>query len=134
MITRESILKTVGDILRCFAQDCLQRRVFVKFSKMIFKHEPAIRNHYYRPIYCVRTDCQICTLSHDVKRLEQKRNGSDTHTPNVGESYFINEEAKARPAKIITNIDEMLNVVRDIPQPEDPNQKQALALLTKTTT
>ena len=77
------------------------------------------------------TDGHIYTLNHDVKRLEQKQDEQDTYTPTVGEMYYINEEAKPRPAKMITNIDDILQVIRNMPQPEDPKEKQVLTLIHK---
>ena len=91
---------------------------------MIFKYEPANRNHHNKPMYCMMTDGHIYTLNHDVKRLEQKQDESDTHIPKVGETYYINAEAKPRPAKMITQIDDIMQVVRDMPKPEDPTKKK----------
>ena len=66
------------------------------------------------------TDGHVYTPNHDVKRSEQKQDEEDTHTPTVGETHYINEEAKPRPAKMIANIDDILQVIRNMPPPEDP--------------
>ena len=63
------------------------------------------------------SDGHIYTLNHDIKRLEQKQDKSDTYAPKVGETYYINEEAKPRHANMITNIDEILQVIREMPKP-----------------
>ena len=98
---------------------------------MTFKYDPANRNHHNKPMYCMMTDGHIYTLNHDVKRLEQKQDEQDTYTPTVGEMYYINEEAKPRPAQMIANIDDILQVIRNMPQPEDPKEKQILTLIHK---
>ena len=136
-ITRESILKTIGkteqnvkdgvsieDVFPFFAKRRLVLRVFDKLCKVIFKHDPPNRSHHNKAMYCMMTDGHIYTLNHDVKRLEQKQDESDTYAPRVGETYYINEEAKPRQAKMITNIDEILQVIRDMPKPEKKDKRR----------
>ena len=71
-------------------------------------------------MYCMMTDGHVYTLNHDVKRLEQKQDEANKYTPTVGDTYYINEEAKPRPAKMIANIDDILQVIRNMPPAEDP--------------
>jgi len=149
VITRASILKTIGkteesvkeglsieDVLPFFIQHRLTLRVFDKFCKVMFKYDPPMRNHHNKVMYCMMTDGHIYTLNHDVKRLEQMQDEQeehmgDTYTPRVGDGYFIKEDAKPRPAKMITTIDDILQVVRDMPKPEDPKEKQILTIIHK---
>ena len=91
------------------------------------------------------SDGHIYTLGHDLKRLEQKQDESDTYAPKVGETYYINEEAKPRQAKMIANIDDILQVIREMPKPvltpkgrdqgetkkDDKEEKQILTLIHK---
>ena len=93
-------------------------RVFDKVCKVIFKHEPQNRSHHNKAMYCMMSDGHIYTLNHDIKRLEQQQDESDTYTPKVGETYYINEEAKPRQAKMIANVDDILQVLREMPKPE----------------
>ena len=63
--------------IRCilFYDDHVARKNIAdcKFCKMVFKYDPANRNHHHKPMYCMMTDGHIYTLNHDVKRLEQKQ-------------------------------------------------------------
>ena len=135
-ITRESILKTIGkteqnvkdglsieDVLPFFVKHRLVLRVFDKVCKVIFKHEPPNRSHHNKAMYCMMSDGHIYTLNHDIKRLEQKQDESDKYTPKVRETYYINEEAKPRQAKMIAHIDEILQVIRAMPKPEGSQTK-----------
>ncbi len=92
---------------------------------MVFEYDPATRNYHNKPMYGMMTDGHIYILSHDVNRLEQKQDEDDTYTPTIGETYYINEEAKPRPAKMITNIDDILQVIRNMPEPEDPKSNES---------
>jgi hypothetical protein len=102
---------------------------------VIFKHEPPNRSHHNKAMYCMMSDGHIYTLNHDIKRLEQKQDESDTYAPKVGETYYINEEAKPRQAKMIANIDEILQVIREMPKPEtkkgEKEEKHILTLIHK---
>ena len=69
------------------------------------------------------TDGHIYTLNHDIKRLEQKEDEDDHYAPTVCDTYYINEDAKPRKAKMLRNIDDILQVVREMPAPEDPKEK-----------
>ncbi len=66
------------------------------------------------------TDGHSYTLNHDVKRLEQKQDEDHKHTPTVGETCYNNKEAKPRPAKMIANIDDILNDIHNMSKQEDP--------------
>ena len=149
VINRASILKTIGkteenvkeglsieDVLPFFVKHRLQLRVFEKLCNLIFKYDPPTRNHNNKTMYCMMTDGHIYTLNHDVKRLEQKQDDSDDeggsgnkYTPRVGETYLIKEDAKPKPAKMIANVDDILQVIRDFPKPEHPDEKQMLNLI-----
>ena len=79
-------------------------------------------------------DGHIYTLNHDIKRIEQKQDEEDekdTYSPKVGDTYYINEEAKPRQAKMISNVDDILDVIRNTPEPEDPDEKLILNLIHK---
>ena len=100
----------------------------------MFKYDPPTRNHHNKVMYCMMTDGHIHTLNHDAKRLEQKQHdqedySSHTYTPRVGETYHINEDSKPRPAEVIANIDDILQVVRDMPKPTDLKEKQILTII-----
>ena len=133
VINRATILQTIGkteenikdglsieDVLPFFIKHKLTLKVFDKFYKMVAKHEPPTRNHHNKPMNCLMTDGHIYTLNHDIKRLEQKEDESDHYAPTVCDTYYINEEAKPRKAKMIATIDDILQVVREMPAPEDP--------------
>ncbi len=45
--------------------------------------------------------------------------------------YNIDEDAKPRPTKMITNIDDILQVSGDMPKPEDAKEKQVLTVIRK---
>ena len=124
------------DVLPFFVQHRLTLRVFDKFCKVMFKYDPPMRNHHNKVMYCMMTDGHIYTLNHDVKRLEQMQDEpeeciSDSYTPRVGDGYFIKEDAKPRPAKMITAIDDVLQAVRDMPKQEGPKEKQILTIIHK---
>ncbi len=77
-------------------------------------------------------DGRIYALNHDVKKLEQHHddgNSGDGYTPHLNDTYHVNEEAKPRQAKMITIIVDMLQVIRDMPQPQDPKETQVLTLI-----
>ena len=51
----------------------IQARIFDPFGKMVYKHEPEIRNHHVKPLYGMIKGNHIYTLNHDIKSLEQKQ-------------------------------------------------------------
>ena len=98
----------------------LQLRVFDKFYKLVFKHDPPNRNHHNKAMYCLMADVHIYTLNHNLDRLahrEPESDSEDNFKPKVGETFQIQEEIEARQARMITNIDDVLEVVRVMPPP-----------------
>jgi len=144
IVNRETILQTIGkteetikeglsieDVLPFFTKHKLTLRVYDKFYKMVYKYEPPTPNRNNKVMYCMMTDGHIYTLNHDIKRLEQKEDESDHYAPTVCDTYYINDDAKPRKSKMIGNIDDILKVVREMPAPEDPKEKQVLTLIHK---
>jgi hypothetical protein len=145
IISRASILSTIGkteesvkeglsieDVLPFFEKHRLQLRVFDKFYKLVFKHDPPSRNHHNKAMYCLQADGHIYTLNHNLDRLAHQDQESDSEEhikPRVGETFPIKEEAQARQAKMITNIDDILEVVRALPAPDKKGDKQILTLI-----
>ena len=71
------------------------------------------------------------TLNGRSKKHDQQDYDSDNYAPMVGDTYYITEEAKPKQAKMITNIDDILQVVREAPKHEDPKEKQVLTLTSR---
>ena len=127
VITREVLLQTIGkteeavkqglsieDVLPFFVKYRLQLRVFDKFYKLIHKYDPPNRNHHNKTMFCMVTDGHVYTLNHQQKRLEQFE-GDDLEVEKklqVGESYLIREDAEAKPARMIDNIDDILQILK----------------------
>ena len=84
-------------------------------------------------MFCLMTDGHIYTLNHDMERLEQRENEeyNDHFTPHVSDTYYIKEDAEPRQSKMIANVDDILNALRNVPKPEDPKEKQVLTLIHK---
>ena len=136
VITREVLLKTIGktedevkqglsieDVMPFFVQYRLQLRVFDKFYKLVHKYDPPLRNHHNKTMYCMVTDGHVYTLNHHQKRLEQvtpggvQGDGGDDDDEvgkklQVGENYLIREDAEAKPARMIDNIDDILRILK----------------------
>jgi hypothetical protein len=144
VINRQSILETIGkteenvkeglsieDVLPFFKTHRLHLRVYDKFYKLVAKYDPPVRNHNHKTMFCMMSDGHVYTLNHDIKRLEQQADESDNYTPTVNDSYYINEDAKPRAVKMISSIDDILQVLRDLPPPADEKEKQVLNLIRK---
>jgi hypothetical protein len=84
-------------------------------------------------MFCMMSDGHIYTLNHDLKKLEHRveHDEDDTFTPKVGDTYHINEEAKVRPVRMISDVDDILRVIREMPPPTDDKEKQILSLIHK---
>ena len=79
-------------------------------------------------------DGHIYTLNFNIDRIshqDQEAEDDERFKPRVGETYHINEEAKPRQARMIANVDDILQVIRETPKPEDPKEKQILNLIHK---
>ena len=139
VITREVLLTTIGktedevkqglsieDVLPFFVQFRLQLRVFDKFYKLVHKYDPPNRNHHNKTMYCMVTDGHVYTLNHQQTRLRQleggevkakEEDGGDDDDDlgkklQVGENYLIREDAEAKPARMIDNIDDILRILK----------------------
>ena len=79
------------------------------------------------------TDGHIYTSSRDTKRLEQQHDEehAESYAPKVGDTYQTREDAEPRQAKMITTIDDILQVVRDMPSPANKDEKGVLTLIHK---
>jgi len=146
VITRASILQTIRktednvkeglsiqDVLPFFEKYRLQLRVFNKFCKIEFKYDPPNRNHHNKAMYCMMSDGHIYTLNYDIKKLEQTiddDDGDDDMKPKVGESYVIREDAKATPAKMFKDINDINQIVAEMgPTEYDDNGKPITRIL-----
>jgi hypothetical protein len=143
VITRETILKdlrkteedvkeglSIEDVRPFFEKHRLQLRVFDKFYKLLFKYDPPNRNHHNKAMYCMAADGHIYTLNHCQSRIEQKQDKEDDELEinlAVGENFVIREEAEATPAKMITDVNDLLRVVRE--QGEGGDGKKFLKLV-----
>jgi hypothetical protein len=128
VITREVLLKTIGktedevkqglsieDVMPFFVQYRLQLRVFDKLYKLVHKYDPAMRNHHNKPMYCMVTDGHVYTLNHQQKRLQQFEGEDDDEVgrkPQVGQNYAVREDAEAKPARMIDNIDDIFHILK----------------------
>ena len=66
-------------------------------------------------------DKHTYTFSHDTKRIHQME--SDTYTPQAGDMGYIKDDAEPLQSKMNSHIDNILQILADIPKPEDPKSK-----------
>ncbi len=117
--TEESVKEgsSIQDVMPFFEKNRLQLRVFDQFYKLVLKYDPPNRNHHNKAMYCLMVDGHIYTLNIDLDRIsehEQENECDDHYKPKVGESFQIKDDVEARKAKMINNIDDILEVVRQI--------------------
>ena len=142
VITRASILATIGkteenvkeglsieDVLQVFQKHRLQLKVYDKFYKMVFNYDPPKISHHNKVMYCLMTDGHVYTLNHDLPRLAQLDEDDEGIKPTVNDSYYIKEDSEARKAKMINNIDDIIQVIRDMGPSEDKDQKRSLTMI-----
>ncbi len=113
--------RSIGDVLPFFVGYRLQLRVFDKFYKLIHKYDPPNRNHHNKTMFCMVTDGHVYTLNHQQKRLEHFE-GDDQEVEKklqVGENYPIREDAEAKPAKMMHNIDDILQILKTSEEGKD---------------
>ena len=128
VITRASLLETIGkteeevkqglsieDVMPFFVKYRLQLRVFDKFYKVVHKYDPPNRNHHNKAMFCLVTDGHVYTLNHMRSRLEQfeDEEADQVHRVEVGENYLVREDAEAKPARMIDNIDDILRILKE---------------------
>ena len=128
VITRASLLETIGkteeevkqglsteDVMPFFVRYRLQLRVFDKFYKVVHKYDPPSRNHHNKAMVCLVTDGHDYTLNHMRSRLEQFEDdeAEQVHRVEVGENYLVREDAEAKPARMIDNIDDILRILKE---------------------
>ena len=126
VITRASILATIGkteenvreglsieDVKPFFEKHRLQLRVYDKFYKMVFKYDPPNRNHNDKTMYCMMTDGHIYTLNFDLDKIAQKDQDAevDDLKRKVGDSFKTKEDVEPRQAKMINDVDDVLEVI-----------------------
>ena len=76
-------------------------------------------------------DGHIYTLNCDIKKLEQSLDDeTDDMKLKVGESYVIREDAKATPAKMFKDIDDITRIIAEMgPAEIDDNGKPIARIL-----
>ena len=85
-----------------------------------------------KPCIALQADGHIYTLNHNLDRLthqDQESESEDNIKPRVGETSQIKDEVEARRAKMITTIDDILEVVRDMLPPAEKGDKQIITLI-----
>ena len=98
-----------------FEKHKLHLRVYYKFYKLVHRYESSVRNTNNKVTHCLMTDGHIYTLNHDTKRLDQMEDKSDSYTPQVGDTYYIKDDAKPRASRMISNVDDLLRVLATYP-------------------
>ena len=80
------------------------------------------------------TDGHTYTLNHDLDRIsnqDQENENDDHYKPKVGESFQIKDDVEPRKAKMINNIDDVLEVIREMgPAKLDDKGKPEKRMLT----
>ena len=130
VITRESILKTIGktednvkeglsirDVVPFFEKHRLQLRVYDKFYKQVFAYDPPNRNHHNKAMYCMQADGHIYTLNWELDKLshqDQATEDTDHFKPKVGENYIIKEDAEPQPYRMINDLEDILEIIKGI--------------------
>ena len=59
---------------RFFIKYRLQVRIFDCVYKLVYKHDPIIRNPHNKVLYCMFKGDHIYTLNYNIKSLEQQHN------------------------------------------------------------
>ena len=78
---------------------------------MIFKHDPPVRNHHAKAMYCMTTDNHIYTLSYNVKQLQQSDSDDSEYNFKTKSTYSTNDEPRNSEANMISNTDDILTIM-----------------------
>ena len=124
---------SIQDVVPFFEKHRLQLRVFDKFYKLVFKHDPPNRNHHNKVMHCMMSDGHIYTLNHLIDKLaqfESEHDDKDSFKPAASDTFYIKEEkdVKLREAKMIATIEDFRAVVQEMGPAELDEKKTYTAL------
>ena len=120
---------SVKDVLPFFQQFRLSLRVFDVFGKMICRHDPETRNPHNKVMYCMVKGNHVYTLNNNLASLEQKMGAKPEFYVQAHTDYYINEEKKEQNFKMISHIDDLIELVKMINTEDKPTDKVVLNLI-----
>ena len=125
-ITRETILNiinktednikdgiTINEILPFFEKYGIQLRVIDYMYNCIAKHEPEVRSHHYKALYCMIKGDHIYTFNYDIKSLQQLQLEKKTKVIlPVSANYYTREKQEVQTHKMIDNLNDILKILK----------------------
>ena len=121
---------SVKDVLPFFLQYRLSLRVFDVFGKMICRHDPETRNHHNKAMYCMVKGNHVYTLNTDLASLEQKMDATPHFIVKAHSDYYIGEKQEQN-FKMISHIDDLIELVKVVHTKDKPSDKIVLDLIYK---
>ena len=124
-LTRDKIIEIIGrdnfhetgasiqEMEAVFNAFNIQVRIFNFVNELVYKYEPARRNHHIKTFYAMVKNNHIYTLNHDLNSIQQKQ--MDTTMPKVKAStdYYLNEREEPPQFKMIENLDDIMKIKVD---------------------
>ena len=131
VITREDILEllgrteeniqeglTVEEVKPFFEKYKLKLRVYDIFYNLIYKYDPEVPNFNQKPMYCITDGDHIYTLNKDLESLAQKSDDEE-YKVMVGADFRTPNKPTKSDHRMIENVDELLDVLRESDSSED---------------
>ena len=124
-LTRDKIIEIIGrnnfkevgatiqEMEAVFKQCNIQVRIFKFVNELIYKYNPKIRNRHIKTFYAMVKNNHICTLNHDLSKIQQKQVISKLPTIKAHTDYYINEREEPPQYKMIKCIDDVLKLKTD---------------------
>ena len=94
-----------------FEEYNLQVRVYI-FSYLIYKYDPAKRNHHIKTLYAMVKNNHIYALSHDLKSVQQNQS-STSLLVRATTDYYLNEKEAPPKYRMIKDINDILKLKLD---------------------
>jgi hypothetical protein len=104
---------SINEMEKVFIEFNIQARIFDYFNRLIYKYDPPKRNHNIKCFYALLKNNHIYSLNHDLKTLQQKHIPK-MHVVKASTDYYINEVEEPPKYKMISDINDILNI--EIPE------------------
>ena len=81
--------------------------------KLIFKHDPAKRDHHNKSLCCMVKEDHVYTLNNNLKELQQNSAVEDKMIVKASENYYIKDDPVTPTFKMIEGVDDIIKFIKE---------------------
>ena len=115
---------SVNDVIPFFLKYNLQIRVYDSMYDCIYKHDSQNRNHNYKTMFVMVEGDHVYTLNDELSALQQLVNTDRSVAVTASTDFHLNDEKEKCEYKMITGVDDILQIVKEMQTQIDMNKKK----------